>query len=70
MALDHVEPLLIVEGLTIQGSYDGAILKSLFRKKNGALSKTPKKRHSIIDTTYIVFGLMERLKCIPLTPIF
>jgi hypothetical protein len=55
MALYHVERLLIVEDLMIQNSYDESILKGLFTKKNGALSNTPKKRHSITASTYIVF---------------
>jgi len=49
----------------IQNSYDESILKGLFTKKNGALSNTPKKRHSITASTYIVFEIRERLKFIP-----
>jgi hypothetical protein len=53
--LKHKVPLLIVEDLAIQGSCDGSTLKGLFTKKNGALSNTPKKRHSTTTPTYIVF---------------
>jgi len=53
----------------IQGSYD-RFYSPRSLKKNGALSKKPKKRHSIIESTYIVFEIRERLKFIPPSQLF